>query len=144
MIFKEDYPSSPPKCKFEPPLFHPNVYPSGETSDCNYDYEANYYFMIKACKNKLYLLAYFLVMHVISNYCVTNMCWFDKVGDIKIVVFLRPKKTFHSSFVGMSFAFLHILLLQYNNIGLYTVITRGQSGWTFYPESLRVEKEAGI
>lgn len=29
MLFKEDYPSSPPKCKFEPPLFHPNVYPSG-------------------------------------------------------------------------------------------------------------------
>ena len=29
MTFKEDYPSSPPKCKFEPPLFHPNVYPSG-------------------------------------------------------------------------------------------------------------------
>ena len=29
MVFKEDYPSSPPKCKFEPPLFHPNVYPSG-------------------------------------------------------------------------------------------------------------------
>lgn len=24
-----DYPTSPPKCKFEPPLFHPNVYPSG-------------------------------------------------------------------------------------------------------------------
>lgn len=46
MIFKEDYPITPPKCKstafgfaveenfycvgkFEPPLFHPNVYPSG-------------------------------------------------------------------------------------------------------------------
>ena len=29
MYFKEDYPCSPPKCKFEPPLFHPNVYPSG-------------------------------------------------------------------------------------------------------------------
>ncbi|CAG0890195.1 unnamed protein product [Darwinula stevensoni] len=29
MIFREDYPSTPPKCKFEPPLFHPNVYPSG-------------------------------------------------------------------------------------------------------------------
>lgn len=29
MLFKEDYPSSPPKCKFEPPLFHPNIYPSG-------------------------------------------------------------------------------------------------------------------
>jgi len=29
MTFKDDYPSSPPKCKFDPPLFHPNVYPSG-------------------------------------------------------------------------------------------------------------------
>jgi ubiquitin-conjugating enzyme E2 I len=29
MLFKDDYPSSPPKCKYEPPLFHPNVYPSG-------------------------------------------------------------------------------------------------------------------
>ncbi|CAH1794067.1 unnamed protein product [Owenia fusiformis] len=29
MLFKDDYPSSPPKCKFEPPLFHPNIYPSG-------------------------------------------------------------------------------------------------------------------
>lgn len=30
MIFKDDYPATPPKCKFEPPLFHPNVYPSGK------------------------------------------------------------------------------------------------------------------
>ncbi|KAJ3517407.1 hypothetical protein NLJ89_g524 [Agrocybe chaxingu] len=29
MSFPEDYPSKPPKCKFTPPLFHPNVYPSG-------------------------------------------------------------------------------------------------------------------
>uniref|UniRef100_H2WH81 SUMO-conjugating enzyme n=1 Tax=Caenorhabditis japonica TaxID=281687 RepID=H2WH81_CAEJA len=29
MLFKDDFPSTPPKCKFEPPLFHPNVYPSG-------------------------------------------------------------------------------------------------------------------
>uniref|UniRef100_A0A182S069 SUMO-conjugating enzyme UBC9 n=1 Tax=Anopheles funestus TaxID=62324 RepID=A0A182S069_ANOFN len=29
MIFKDDYPASPPKCKFVTPLFHPNVYPSG-------------------------------------------------------------------------------------------------------------------
>ncbi|THH09363.1 hypothetical protein EW145_g2078 [Phellinidium pouzarii] len=29
MIFPEDYPTKPPKCKFTPPLFHPNVYPSG-------------------------------------------------------------------------------------------------------------------
>jgi len=29
MLFKDDYPVTPPKCKFEPPLFHPNIYPSG-------------------------------------------------------------------------------------------------------------------
>ncbi|KAL9550319.1 SUMO conjugating enzyme Hus5 [Mucor atramentarius] len=29
MTFPDDYPSKPPKCKFTPPLFHPNVYPSG-------------------------------------------------------------------------------------------------------------------
>ncbi|XP_031631880.1 SUMO-conjugating enzyme UBC9-B-like [Contarinia nasturtii] len=29
MVFKDDYPISPPKCKFAPALFHPNVYPSG-------------------------------------------------------------------------------------------------------------------
>ncbi len=29
MHFKEDFPSTPPKVKFVPPLFHPNVYPSG-------------------------------------------------------------------------------------------------------------------
>lgn len=27
--FTDEYPSKPPKCKFVPPLFHPNVYPSG-------------------------------------------------------------------------------------------------------------------
>ena len=32
MEFSEEYPSKPPKCKFVPPLFHPNVYPSGELS----------------------------------------------------------------------------------------------------------------
>ena len=29
MIFKDEYPSVPPKVMFVPPLFHPNVYPSG-------------------------------------------------------------------------------------------------------------------
>ena len=29
MYFPEEYPSKPPKCKFAPPLFHPNVFPSG-------------------------------------------------------------------------------------------------------------------
>eukprot|EP00826_Nyctotherus_ovalis_P041648 TRINITY_DN4232_c0_g1_i18.p1 TRINITY_DN4232_c0_g1~~TRINITY_DN4232_c0_g1_i18.p1 ORF type:complete len:179 (+),score=50.38 TRINITY_DN4232_c0_g1_i18:113-649(+) len=27
--FSEDYPNKPPKCKFSPVLFHPNIYPSG-------------------------------------------------------------------------------------------------------------------
>ncbi|KAK4684476.1 ubiquitin-conjugating enzyme E2 I, partial [Tremellales sp. Uapishka_1] len=29
MAFPDEFPTKPPKCKFEPPLFHPNVYPSG-------------------------------------------------------------------------------------------------------------------
>ncbi|KAL1500255.1 hypothetical protein AB1Y20_012923 [Prymnesium parvum] len=29
MEFTDEYPAKPPKCKFCPPLFHPNVYPSG-------------------------------------------------------------------------------------------------------------------
>jgi len=29
LIFPEDFPAKPPKCQFTPPLFHPNVYPSG-------------------------------------------------------------------------------------------------------------------
>jgi len=27
--FTEDYPTKPPKCKFPPNFFHPNIYPSG-------------------------------------------------------------------------------------------------------------------
>jgi ubiquitin-conjugating enzyme E2 I len=29
MEFSEDYPSAPPKCKFPPNFFHPNIFPSG-------------------------------------------------------------------------------------------------------------------
>jgi ubiquitin-conjugating enzyme E2 I len=29
MYFTEDYPNKPPKCQFDPVLFHPNIYPSG-------------------------------------------------------------------------------------------------------------------
>lgn len=29
MEFTEDYPAKPPKCQFRPPLFHPNIFPSG-------------------------------------------------------------------------------------------------------------------
>jgi ubiquitin-conjugating enzyme E2 I len=27
--FSDDYPTKPPVCKFDPPLFHPNIFPSG-------------------------------------------------------------------------------------------------------------------
>jgi ubiquitin-conjugating enzyme E2 I len=27
--FSEDYPMKPPECKFNPPIFHPNIFPSG-------------------------------------------------------------------------------------------------------------------
>ncbi|KAH7650426.1 ubiquitin conjugating enzyme [Cryptosporidium bovis] len=29
VTFPDDYPAKPPKCIFQPPLFHPNIYPSG-------------------------------------------------------------------------------------------------------------------
>ncbi|WVQ74279.1 hypothetical protein IAR50_003876 [Cryptococcus sp. DSM 104548] len=29
MAFPDDFPTKPPKCQFDPPLYHPNVYPSG-------------------------------------------------------------------------------------------------------------------
>eukprot|EP00002_Diphylleia_rotans_P016187 TRINITY_DN3147_c0_g1_i1.p1 TRINITY_DN3147_c0_g1~~TRINITY_DN3147_c0_g1_i1.p1 ORF type:complete len:164 (-),score=29.37 TRINITY_DN3147_c0_g1_i1:158-649(-) len=29
MEFSEDYPSKPPRCRFDPVLFHPNIFPSG-------------------------------------------------------------------------------------------------------------------
>ncbi|KXH39022.1 SUMO-conjugating enzyme ubc9 [Colletotrichum nymphaeae SA-01] len=29
VLRETEYPTKPPKCKFVPPLFHPNVYPSG-------------------------------------------------------------------------------------------------------------------
>lgn len=30
MTFDNDYPSSPPKCKFDPPLHHPYIFPDGK------------------------------------------------------------------------------------------------------------------
>ena len=29
MLFSAEYPAVPPRCRFVPPLFHPNVFPSG-------------------------------------------------------------------------------------------------------------------
>ena len=29
MFFSAEYPAVPPRCRFVPPLFHPNVFPSG-------------------------------------------------------------------------------------------------------------------
>jgi ubiquitin-conjugating enzyme E2 I len=37
-----EYPSKPPKCKFTPPLFHPNVYPSGTICLSILDEEKNW------------------------------------------------------------------------------------------------------
>lgn len=30
MVFPDSFPAAPPKCVFEPAIFHPNVYPNGE------------------------------------------------------------------------------------------------------------------
>lgn len=39
--FPEDFPQKPPRCRFTPVLFHPNVYPSGTVclSILNEDYD---------------------------------------------------------------------------------------------------------
>ncbi|KAG1332022.1 putative SUMO-conjugating enzyme SCE1 [Cocos nucifera] len=46
--FSEDYPSKPPKCKFPPGFFHPNVYPSGTVclsilNEDSTDWEGGYF-----------------------------------------------------------------------------------------------------
>merc|ERR1719466_667820 len=55
MLFKDDYPSSPPKCKFEPPLFHPNVYPSGTVCLSILDEEKDWRPAITQLRQKLML-----------------------------------------------------------------------------------------
>ena len=30
MAFSDDFPARPPSCKFDPALFHPNIFPSGK------------------------------------------------------------------------------------------------------------------
>ncbi|EDQ91445.1 uncharacterized protein MONBRDRAFT_15132 [Monosiga brevicollis MX1] len=42
MTFPEDYPMLPPKCCFSPPLFHPNVYPSGSICLSILDHEKDW------------------------------------------------------------------------------------------------------
>ncbi|OCF61306.1 ubiquitin-conjugating enzyme E2 I [Kwoniella mangroviensis CBS 10435] len=42
MTFPDEFPTKPPKCKFDPPLFHPNVYPSGTICLSILDEEKNW------------------------------------------------------------------------------------------------------
>ncbi|XP_058127643.1 SUMO-conjugating enzyme UBC9-like [Anopheles ziemanni] len=43
MYFNDDYPLSPPLCMFEPPLFHPNVFPSGKVALSTLDKEKDWH-----------------------------------------------------------------------------------------------------
>ncbi|CAK5050225.1 unnamed protein product [Meloidogyne enterolobii] len=49
MNFEDDFPFTPPKCRFDPPIFHPNVYSSGTVSLSlfNKDWFILKYLMIK-------------------------------------------------------------------------------------------------
>lgn len=42
MEFTDEYPSKPPKCQFTPPLFHPNIFPSGTVCLSILDEEKDY------------------------------------------------------------------------------------------------------
>ncbi|KFD53763.1 hypothetical protein M514_05269 [Trichuris suis] len=57
--FPEKYPFSPPKCRFSPPIFHPNVFPNGEVlhpflqGDVKWNSEMTILFICKAIQDML-------------------------------------------------------------------------------------------
>jgi manganese transport protein len=51
MEFPPEYPSKPPKCKFVPPLYHPNVFPSG-----NFSLETQKDILFKHCYDNKFLV----------------------------------------------------------------------------------------
>lgn len=69
-----DYPTSPPKCKFEPPLFHPNVYPSGTVCLSLLDEEKDWRPAITIKQIllgkgfQIYLKHFFLILFIICQY----------------------------------------------------------------------------
>uniref|UniRef100_A0A0M3I9T4 UBC core domain-containing protein n=1 Tax=Ascaris lumbricoides TaxID=6252 RepID=A0A0M3I9T4_ASCLU len=66
MLFKDDYPSTPPKCKFDPPLFHPNVYPSGTVCLSILD------------ENKVFFRRLFLPMTACPDGCIGVVVEYEK------------------------------------------------------------------
>lgn len=86
LLFSEDYPSKPPKCKFPQGFFHPNVYPSGTVclSILNEDSVSTY------CRGSFIYLIFGFAIHSwcllirsivlfagmeTSNYCETDTYW---------------------------------------------------------------------
>lgn len=66
--FSEDYPSKPPKCKFPPGFFHPNIYPSGTVclSILNED----------KVRTEVYYLFNVYIVIVICNICFDSRNYF--------------------------------------------------------------------
>ncbi|CAI2735422.1 unnamed protein product [Schistosoma spindalis] len=66
MYFKPEYPTTPPKCKFEPPLFHPNVFPSGTVCLSLLDEEKHWRpaVTIKQVSKKLFLTYYKILLGI--------------------------------------------------------------------------------
>lgn len=79
MIFKEDYPSSPPKCKFEPPLFHPNVYPSGTVCLSLLDEDKDWRPAITIKQVNIYIYIY-NIMIIKKNILIIFYFFLDSIG----------------------------------------------------------------
>ncbi|KAG9145273.1 hypothetical protein Leryth_008229 [Lithospermum erythrorhizon] len=89
MHFSEDYPSKPPKCKFPPGFFHPNIYPSGTVclSILNEDSVSIVAFamLITMPYDALLVFYYLTIMFVFCDFkgmetchhCEANSCWYS-------------------------------------------------------------------
>lgn len=99
--FSEDYPSKPPKCKFPPGFFHPNVYPSGTVclSILNEDSVCDFLFSV------------YFVQCVFWLYMMPNNEWFQSsclvwhiwLGWVVLVAQLNIARVLHETQIGFWF-----------------------------------------
>ena len=89
MIFKDDYPSTPPKVKFVPPLFHPNVYPSGTVCLSLLDEEKDWRPAITIKQILLGIQVYYII-------------YFQDLGRFLFIFFVFPEKSLRNSLTEKS------------------------------------------
>lgn len=80
LLFSEDYPSKPPKCKFPQGFFHPNVYPSGTVclSILNED-------SVSTLLPWIFYLFNFWVCHSLMMFTYQKYCAICRDGDQQLL-----------------------------------------------------------